>query len=54
MALEKLAVLLEEIETEFGFKSGTGLKLDSPDRDKIEYMFFKIMYSKAKFLRKTR
>ena len=47
-------MLLEEIDTEFGFKSGNSQKLDSPDRDKTEYMFFKMMYSKAKFLRKTR
>ena len=42
------------MDTEFGFKSEGEQKISGPDRDKAEYMFLKILYSKAKFLRKTR
>ena len=53
-ALEKIGPLLDELDAEFSFTTESeGTKVDA-ERDKFEYVFFKLLYVKAKLLRKTR
>ena len=52
--MEKLATLTDDIDAEFSFKSGGEQEPSSANKDKEEYMFLKMLYQKAKLLRKTR
>ena len=49
-----MATLLDDVDAEYGFKSETESKAAGIERDKVEYLYLKMTYQKAKLLRKTR
>ena len=44
---------MDDIDAKFGF-TGDATETKDAEREKIEYLFFKFVYVKAKLLRKTR
>ena len=46
--------MLDDVDAEYGFKSETEQKAGGAEREKVEYLYLKMTYQKAKLLRKTR
>ena len=53
-ALESVGTLLDELDAKYSFTSEDEQTPIDAERDKFEYLFFKLVYVKAKLLRKTR
>ena len=59
--LEKLTSVMTQLDEKYALITGTLVtprgevsRIDQAERDSVEYIYFKLMYKKAKAYRKTR